>query len=152
MGGMSTLLVYYLGFEIPNDCVVLDTNATTICYDKSTLRRIRFLQHTDHRNDSLVIPNGRAVLFPRHLFDVRAEDTVESLCATTHNYSLQRPVDPTPIAAGVPINLEEEESNKEEEEEEEEDVPQLPLRNMRTKLQFRLESLRPAVLCYGEPR
>lgn len=113
---MITLLVWYLGLEIQNNCTELNTN-TNIYYEKSTLWRVHFLYYTDHCCCSLVIPNGRTVLLPLFtatLFDVHAQDTAESLCNTKYQYSLKRPVNQAPIVVGVPINLNDDEGDEEE--------------------------------------
>ena len=92
IGGMIILLVWYLGLEILNACAELDSAS---CNTRTT-----------------------ALLLSYTLFDVCAQDTAESLCNTTYQYSLQRPVDQAHIAARMPINLDEDEGDDEEEEEE----------------------------------
>ena len=107
MGGMVTLLVMYLGIDIPDNVPKLVTN-TTIFYDKPTLRRVRFIQYRQPYTCSLIIPNGRIVSLPpisETVFDVRDDDTTEMLCNRTLTYSHQHPVEQAPVTAGVHIDL-----------------------------------------------
>jgi hypothetical protein len=123
MGGMVTLLIMFLGIEIPDNVPALVHN-TTIFYDRPTLRRVRFIAFRTPYACSLVIPNGRIVslpFIPETVFDVRNDDTAETLCNRTIAYSTRHPVEQALVAAGVHIDFDE--GGDEDEEEEEEYVP-----------------------------
>ena len=104
MGGMVTLLVLYLGINIPDNVPKIAT--TTIFYDKPTLHSVLFIQYCQPYAYSMGIPNRQIVSLPRipkTIFSVRGDDAAEMLCNCTLSH--QHPVKQAPVAAGIHIDL-----------------------------------------------